>query len=170
MKILFRYSFLSLLLFTVSGCFSLKYDLKGGATINPKIKNLSVQFFSNRTGLNPNLGTHFTEGLKDYMEKNTSLRLVNTMGDVDFSGEINKYDIVSMGIVAGDVAAKTRFTIGIRVKFTDYIDTKNSFDTGFSGYRDFDSKQMFSTVEEDLANQIINDIIEQIFNKAFVNW
>lgn len=170
MRIFNRYCSVLTLFFLLSGCFTLKYDLKGGATIDPKIQTMSVQFFNNRTGLNPNLGQTFTENLKDYMEKNTSLRLINTMGNVDFSGEINRYDIASTGIVAGDVAAKTRFTISIRVKYTDNINPKNSFDTSFSGFRDFESKTSFKSVEDDLAMQIINDIIEQIFNKAFVNW
>jgi len=160
-----------LLMFFLGGCFSLRYDVKGGATIDPKIKTLSVQFFNNRANrINPTLSQIFTDGLKAYMESNTSLRRINTMGDVDFAGEINKYEIVSVGVVAGDVAAQTRFTIAVRVKFTNAVNPKNSYDTSFTGYRNFDSKQNFADVENSLAKEILDEIIEQIFNKAFVNW
>jgi hypothetical protein len=171
MKI-FRWTFVAFsIVFILSGCFSLKYDFKGGATIDPKIQTLSVQFFNNRaTRVNPSLSQVFTDGLKSYMQSNTNLRVVNTMGDVDFSGEINKYDIVSIGVVAGDKAAQTRFTISIRVKFSNSVNPKNNFDTSFSSYRDFPSAQTFASVEDGFSKDIITEIIDQIYNKAFVNW
>jgi hypothetical protein len=157
--------------FILSSCFTTKYDFKGGASINPSIKTLSIQYFNNRaTRINPSLSQNFTEALKAYMESNTNLRVVNTMGDINFSGEISGYDINSTGIAAGDVASKTRFTITIRVKYNDSINPNNNFDTSFSKFKDFDSKINFPSVESELSKDIINEIIEQIFNKAFVNW
>jgi hypothetical protein len=172
MKMRSRLFCILLLSLLLSDCFTVRYDFKGGATIDPKIKTLSVQFFNNRSTsfVNPTISQTFTEGLKSYMENNTNLRLVNTIGNVDFSGEINRYDYVSTGVVAGDVAAKTRFTISIRVKFANSIDPKNNFDQNFSAFRDFDSKTSFTSVENELSKEIIDEIIEQIFNKAFVNW
>jgi preprotein translocase subunit SecF len=171
MKIFSRVISAISIIFFISSCFSLRYDFKGGATIDPKIETLSVQFFNNRaTRVNPTLSQSFTDALKAYMESNTSLRVINTMGNVDFSGEINKYEISSVGVVSGDLAAKTRFTISIRVKFTNSVNPKNNFDTSFSSFRDFPSTQTFSSVEDEFSKDIINEIIDQIFNKAFVNW
>jgi hypothetical protein len=104
------------------------------------------------------------------MEGNTKLRMINTIGDHDFSGEIKDYRITPAAIAADDQAAKTRFTITIRVKYTNSIDPDSSFDSSFSRFRDFDSTQDFSTVEAELSDEIVEEIIEQIFNKAFVNW
>jgi hypothetical protein len=160
-----------LMLLLLTGCFSIRYDMKGGADINPAIKTVSVQYFNNRAmRVEPSLSQKFTDALKDYMENNTKLRVVNTLGDVDFSGEITNYDIQSVAISAGDVAAKTRFTITVRVKYTNAINPDDDFDTSFSRYRDFDSTKDFGSVESALTEEIINEIIEQIFNKAFVNW
>jgi hypothetical protein len=155
----------------MQACFTMKYDMKGGAQIDPKIKTLSVQYFANRAlKVNPSLSQSFTDDLKDYMEKNTSLRVVNNIGDVDFSGEITEYSIKSTSIAAGDQASQTRFTITIRVKYTNLINPDDNFDTSFSRYRDISSTTKFQTVEEQLTTEIIGEIIEQIFNKAFVNW
>jgi len=155
----------------MQGCFTMKYDMKGGAQIDPKIKTLSIQYFANRALLiNPSLSQKFTDDLKDYMEKNTSLRVINSVGDVDFSGEITEYGYKSTGIAAGDVASKTRFTITVRVKYSNSIKPDDNFDTSFSRYRDFDSKTAFNSVEDQLSGEITSEIIEQIFNKAFVNW
>ena len=132
---------------------------------------ISVQYFDNRaTRVEPTLGQRLTDQLRDYMESNTKLRMINTIGDHDFSGEITDYRITPAAIAAGDQAAKTRFTITIRVKYTNSIDPDSSFDSNFSRFRDFDSTKDFSTVEADLSEEIIEEIIEQIFNKAFINW
>jgi hypothetical protein len=160
---------LSALLF--HSCFSLKYDLKGGAQIDPKIKTVSVQYFANRAlRINPSLSQKLTDDLKSYMEKNTSLRVVNSVGDVDFSGEITEYSIRSTGIASGDKASQTRFTISVRVKYANSIKPADNFDTSFSRYRDFDSGINFTTVEDQYASEILEEILEQIYNKAFVNW
>ncbi len=160
-----------LLFLSLIGCFSIRYDMKGGADINPAVKTVSVQYFNNRAmRVEPSLSQKFTDALKEYMESNTKLRLINTLGDVDFSGEITDYAIQSVAISAGDVAAKTRFTITIRVKYTNSLDPDDSFDTSFSRYREFESTSAFGSVEAALTEEIIDEIIEQIFNKAFVNW
>jgi hypothetical protein len=155
----------------MQACFSLKYDLKGGAQVDPKIKTISVQYFANRAlRVNPSLSQKLTDDLKTYMEKNTSLRVVNSVGDVDFSGEITDYSYLSTGIAAGDLASQTRFTIVVRVKYTNSVKPEENFDASFSRYRDFDSQTNFGEVEDKLSSEIIEEIIEQIFNKAFVNW
>lgn len=158
---------LTLILFTA--CFSVRYDLKGGADIQGS--TISVQYFDNRASrVEPTLGQKLTDELKNYLESNTRLRVVNTIGDHDFSGEIKDYKIAPVAIAAGDQAAKTRFTITIHVKYTNSMDPDSSFDSDFSRFRDFDSTQDFSQVEAELSDEIIEEIIEQIFNKAFVNW
>lgn len=159
---------LTILLFTVS-CFTITYSSKGGDIGN--IETVSVQYFDNRAPrIEPTLSQKFTDALKEYLEDNTKLRVVNTIGDVDFSGSITNYDIKATAIGAGDLAAKTRFTITIKVKYTHSLDPDKSFESSFSRYRDFDSTTEFSSVEASLTDEILEEILEQIYNKAFVNW
>ena len=100
-----------LILLLFSQCFSISYNTKGGQP-DPAIKTVSVQYFANRaTRVNPTLSQDFTDALKEYLESSTKLRVVNTFGDVDFSGEIKNYQITLEAIAANDVASKTRFTI-----------------------------------------------------------
>ena len=167
---LFRFFYISLLsVILLTACFSVRYDLKGGADIQGN--TASVQYFDNRASrVEPSLSQKFTNRLRFFMENNTKLRMLNTIGDHDFSGEITEYKIRPAAIAAGDQAAKTRFTISIRVKYTNSLDPDSSFDSSFSRFRDFDSTEDFSTVEVVLAEDIIEEIIDQIFNKAFVNW
>ena len=164
--------FIGLSIFTLtsfSSCFSVRYDTKGGAEVQGS--TISVQYFDNRASrVEPTLSQRLTDELKNYMESNTRLRVVNSIGDHDFSGEIKDYKITPVAIAAGDQAAKTRFTITVRVKYTNSLDPDSSFDSSFSRFRDFDSTKDFSQVEAELSEEILEEIIEQIFNKAFVNW
>jgi hypothetical protein len=75
-----------------------------------------------------------------------------------------------MAISGGDQVELTRFTIGIRIRYTNAEDEELSFEETFSQFRDFESKSSFETVKAELTEQIIEDISEDIFNRAFVNW
>jgi len=157
--------------FLFQGCFTMKYDLKGGAQIDPKIKTLSVQYIANRAQLvNPSLSQSLTDKLRTYMESNTNVKVVNSIGDVDFSGEITDYSLRTAAIGANEWDAQTRFTITIRIKYSNSVNPDDNFDTSFSQYRDFSSNVDFKSVESTYTEEIINELIEQIFNKAFVNW
>jgi hypothetical protein len=73
--------------------------------------------------------------------------------------------------VAADAqAALNRFTITVKVKFTNAVDPNLNFDQTFSRYRDYDSNLDLSSVEKDLSDKIVEELVEDIFNQAFVNW
>jgi hypothetical protein len=154
----------------LESCFSIKYSASG-ASINPAIKTMSVQYFDNRAPkVQAGLSQQFTEAMKNYMESNTNLRLVNGMGDVNFEGTITGYDIKPTAIVSGDRAAQNRFTITVKVKFTNSVQPDLDYDESFSSYRDYESTENFDAVKDQLTEDILNEIIDQVFNKAFVNW
>ena len=71
---------------------------------------------------------------------------------------------------ADALAATNRFSISIKVKFTNAIDPNLSFEQTFSGYKDYNSNLDLSAVEKDLSDQIVEILVEDIFNQAFVNW
>ena len=154
----------------IQSCFTVKYSTTG-ASLDPSLKTVSVQYFDNRAPIvQPGLSQRFTDDLKNYVESNTNLRLVNGVGDVNFEGTITGYNVSPTAIVSGDRAAQNRFTITVKVKFTNSAQPDLDYDESFSMYRDYNSTAAFESVKEDLTNQILGDIIEQIFNKAFVNW
>jgi hypothetical protein len=149
----------------------MKYDFKGGVAIDPKIKTFSVQYFNNRAKLvEPTFSQTFTEELKLYIEQNTNLRLVTSGGDVDFSGTVTTYQITPMAISSGETAANTRFTIGVKVAYRNTINPDENSEKVFSQFREYSSTTSFSAVEDEYSEEIREDIIEQIFNAAFVNW
>lgn len=170
MKIIRYFINIISILYLSCSCFSVSYTA-GGITVPPEIKTVSVQYFPNRaTLIEPSLSQTFTDSFKDFIEKNTKLRIVNTVGDIDFSGEIKNYGYRFSAIAAGDVASQSRFTITVRVKFTNHINQDDEFDSDFSSYRDYETTVDFNSIEAELTEEIIEEIIDQVFNKAFVNW
>jgi len=89
---------------------------------------------------------------------------------MDFVGEITDYNTKPLTVGADAQAATNRFTISVKIKFTNAIDPTLNFDQTFSRYEDYNSNLDLSAVESDLSSKIVDMIVEDIFNQAFVNW
>lgn len=142
-----------------------------GADISADTKTFTVELFPNHASLvQPTLSNVFTETLKDKFLSQTNLQLVNDGGDLYFEGEITSYSVSAQAYQGNETAALTRLTIGVKVKFTNNIEPKKSFESSFSRYADFESSQNLSAVEGDLMQQICDEIVDDIFNKSVANW
>ena len=142
-----------------------------GASIPPEAKTVSVDFFQNMAAIvQPTVSPIFTEKLQDRLSSQTTLQLVTEDGDLHFTGEITGYQNTPAAIVAGERAAKQRLTITVHVVFKNYYEEKSSFDSSFTRYAEFDSNVNLFAVESDLIDEILDEITEDIFNKAVVNW
>jgi hypothetical protein len=172
---LIRFSFICHLSFVIcafliSSCFSVKYTMSG-ASISPEVKTLSIQLFTDRSPSGQSmLSQQFTDNLREKCRRQTSLKIITEGGDVNFESEITCYDFQPTGIQSNYEPAKTRLTITIHVKYTNSIDTKLSYDTSFSRFQDYPSSENPDQVTSKLIPLIIDDLTEDIFNKAFVNW
>lgn len=142
-----------------------------GASISPAVKTFDVQYFQNRASLvQPELSQNITDALIDMCKAQTNLKMVSAAGDVTFEGEITDYRSQPLTVSGNEQAAKNRFTITIKVKFTNNIDPELSYEQSFSRYQDYDGSQNLADVESDLSEDIVKMLVEDIFNKAFVNW
>jgi hypothetical protein len=145
------------------------YSFSGASTVG--LKTVSVQYFTNRAVLvQPALSQYITNALIDKCKAQTSLSIVNGVGDAAFEGEINEYYTKPITVSADARAATNRFTITVKVKYTNSVDPDLSFEQSFSRYQDYDSNLDLSSVEKELSDKIVVLLIEDIFNKAFVNW
>ena len=75
-----------------------------------------------------------------------------------------------IAIQADETAAKNRLTISVKVRFENKLDLNNNYDQSFSRYADYYSTTELSSIEDELVNQIIAELIDDIFNKAVANW
>jgi len=142
-----------------------------GASVPAEAKTISVNYFNNKAAtVQPSLSQVFTERLKDMFLEQTNLSLSENEGDLSFSGYISKYQIKPMAIKANETAGKNRLIIAVKVTYNNSLDAENNFEHTFSRYRDYDSTQNISDIENTLIEEITNELVEDVFNKAFVNW
>jgi hypothetical protein len=157
------------LLLAVTSC-KVSYSFSG-VNISPEILTYSVDYFPNRAALvQAQLSQVFTDALMDKIQGNTSLDLSRDGGDVHFSGEITGYETRPTAITSAEVAARNRLTIKVRVRYTNAIEPEMDFDQTFSRYEDYDASQALTDVEDELIEVIVENLVEDIFNKAFVSW
>ena len=142
-----------------------------GANISADVKTFSVNYFPNRAKLiNPTLSNDFTEKLKEKLMKQTSLKEENETGDLVFEGQITDYEVHPMAIQKEDLAAQNRLTITVRLKYTNNKDHDQDFDRTFSNYEDFSSSLSLNDVESSIVPEIIEKLMEDIFNATIANW
>jgi len=142
-----------------------------GASIPNEAKTVSVENFTLTATNSPaSLKQIITEGLKDLFLSQTSLNLSESAGDLRFSGNITKYEVNPIAIQANETAGKNRLTINIKVMYNNTLDQKKNFELSFSRYRDFNSSENLSDIEAVLIEEISKELLEDVFNKAFVNW
>ena len=105
------------------------------------------------------------------VSQQTRLQVVDSPNsDLRMEGEISGYSLSPQAVREDAYASQTRLTIQVKIH---YIDAKNPALTSeqtFSAYRDFNSDQMLTDVQDDLCNQICNDLTDLIFNATLGNW
>jgi len=143
-----------------------------GASIAPEVKTIRISNFPNNAPLvHPTLAQDFTDALRNKFQSQTSLSIVTKGGDLVIEGEITDYNTRPTAIQADDIAAQNRLTITVKVTFTNNNDDSQSFaNQSFSRYQDYPSNLDFASVQETYVPLIVEYLIEDVFNKAVVNW
>ena len=165
-----RVLILALAAVTMLTACTVKYSLSG-ASIPPDAKTFSVAYFPNNAPMvAPILSATLTDELTQRFATRTSLVQVEECGDFAFEGEIVGYSSTTSSVSSGEYALQNRLTITIKVKFTNVIDDKLSFNKNFSAYADYDSTKLLTEVESELIPQIVEQLVTDVFQAAASNW
>ena len=149
---------------------TVKYSLSG-ASIPPDAKTFSVAYFPNNAPMvAPILSATMTDELTQRFASRTNLVQVEDGGDFAFEGEIVGYSSTTSSVSSGDYALQNRLTITVKVKFTNAIDDKMSFNKNFSAYADYDSTKLLNEVESELIPQIVEQLVTDIFQASASHW
>lgn len=154
------------LLFLLSGCGV--YSFTGVTTTAKSI--FIGNFYSRIAGGPPNIGQDFTEQLKEYYQRNSSLSIADESADLSVTGFISRYEVTPVAATAQDRAAQNRLTIAVEVDFVDTTDEKNSFTQTFSFYSDFPDNVTLSQVEQEKITEIFEQLVLDIFTRTLANW
>ena len=133
-----------------------------GTSIQPDVHSISIHYFEYKAlRVNPTLSNDITEAMKDQFRRFTTLEQVDEGGDLDIVGEIIGYDVKAMGITANEVAS---------LYFTNNKYPEDNIEQSFSAYADFDATQSLDAVESTLCEDIIDQLVEDIFNATVAQW
>lgn len=160
------------LVFVVYSC-SIKIGLAPISSIDyTKVKTVSIAEFQNRAEyVYAPLAIEFNQKLKDMFIQQTRLRLVNSGGDLEISGEITGYNQYNESVDASGYSSKVKLTLTVKVTYVNNTDHKDDFtDQQFSAFQLYDSSQLLTAVQDQLITLMVKDITEQIFNATVANW
>jgi hypothetical protein len=163
-------SYVAISLFLV-GC-TVSYSFTG-ASIPIEAKTFTIRDISNvAPTINPSLASDLEYALTEKMMRQTRLTEADFDGDLVYDITIVGYNVTPIAVTGGEDAQATqnRLTIRAKVKFQNRYDKEADFERTFSKYADFDSSSNFMDEEEGLVTNIIDQLVDDIFNASVANW
>ncbi|MBP5172890.1 MAG: LptE family protein [Bacteroidales bacterium] len=164
-----RILFLGLAVLAVSACGIYSFS---GTSIKPDVKTITINYVEYKAmKVNPSLSNDLTEAIRNQFRRMTNLEQVELDGDLEITGQVTGYDVRASSVTAGDVAAMNRLTVTVKVDFTNRKYPEEDF-TGksFSAYADYESTTSLDAVESTLCAEIVDKIVEDIFNATVAQW
>ncbi len=170
MRHLYRYIVTYLLVALLAGC-TVSYKFNGASINYDIVKTITLENFPNRAlyQWGP-MESMFNNTLSDIYVNQTKLQQVARGGDLTLSGEITSYDQINKSISSDGYSSMMQLKMTVKVRFSNAKNPSEDFDRQFTASREFDSSQQLNDVQEELVTQIIDEIVEQIFNATVANW
>ncbi len=150
------------------GIYTLSFS---GTSIQSDVNTITINYFEYKAmRVNPSLSNDLTEAMRNQFRRMTRLEQVDVDGDMELSGEITGYDVTPAAVTADEVAARNKLTVTVKVTFTDKKHPEEDFDKSFSAFSEYDSANTLDAVESSLCAEIIEKLVEDIFNAAVAQW
>ena len=144
-----------------------------GTSLQPDIKTIFVANLENRAmQIKPTLAANLTEALQDKYRRFTKLEMVYDEADLEVTGYITGYEVTPTAVTADEVASRNRLTITVRIFYKNNKYPDEAFPGGrsFAAYQDYDSTNSLDSVQDVLCQQIIETLVEDIFNATVAEW
>ncbi|MBR5905588.1 MAG: LptE family protein [Bacteroidales bacterium] len=149
---------------------SVSYSFSG-TSIQPDVNTITINYIEYRAlRVNPSLSNDLTEAIRNQFRRMTRLEQVDRDGDMELSGEVTGYDITAAAVTANEVAARNKLTVTVKISFSDKKHPEEDFDKSFSAFAEYDSTNTLDAVESSLCAEIIEKLVEDIFNASVAQW
>jgi hypothetical protein len=153
--------------YLLSGC-KIQYAMIDGSI---DASTFSVDIFEEQASNAPaGYGASFSNFLKDFVLSRTKLNLAVSDPDIEISGKITQYTTTPVSVQSDEVAALNRLTVVMLVSVINNKDEKQSFESSFSQFSDYNASQDLASVEAGLLEDINSKISQDIINKLTSNW
>ena len=142
-----------------------------GTSIQSDVQTVTLNYFEYKAEkVNPSLSNDLTEALRTQFRKMTRLEQVEMDGDLEIEGQVTGYDIQATAVTADEVAAQNRLTVTVKIVFTNRKHPEDDLEQNFSAYSDYDSTQSLDAVQSTLCAEIIEKLVDDIFNATVAQW
>ncbi|MEM6317786.1 MAG: LPS assembly lipoprotein LptE, partial [Bacteroidota bacterium] len=161
-----------LIVIVVAYCCNSCYSFKT-AGIPPGMETFYVAEFDNTSSnVVPTLATDFAQKLLEKVRAEGKLTFTEYDPHVDFSGAITGFNVSSVAPEEGQTTAFNRLDIRVNITFKNNIDPdpEKGWTQSFGFFEDYPSDVNLLDVQEDLIESITDQIVEDVFNKAFSDW
>lgn len=142
-----------------------------GTSIAPDVKTISVHTIENKAPkVYPSLSNTFTVELQDKYRKLTNLEMLDEGGDLEVSGIVMSYDVTPTAVTSEEVAAQNRLTITAKITYANNLYPDEDFEKSFAAFQDYSSELSLEQVEAQLVDDIVEILVEDIFNATVAQW
>jgi hypothetical protein len=163
-----RYSYFLLLLLCTACTVSYKFS---DVSVDPTLKTFKVVYFENKARyVNPQLTPKLTDKLRQKIINQTKLKNATNDADIEISGYVNDYSVTTSGVGNGNAASTNRLNVGLVVSIKNNKDPAKSIEENINRNFDFPSGLSLSQAEAKLNDDIVKNVVDEVFNKLFSKW
>ena len=154
----------------VTAC-SVSYKFNGASIDYTKTKTIQIVDFPIRSNYvwGP-MGPMFNNALKDEYANHTKLIQVKRNGDLKLEGEITQYSQRNKAVSSEGHSNMTELSITVNVRFTNNANHNEDFERQFTSSKSYETTLSLNSVQEQLVRQMVEDLVDQIFNATVANW
>jgi hypothetical protein len=163
-----RFLYLFLFVTIVSCSVSYKFN---DVSVDSNLKTFKVTYFENKARyVNPQLTPKLTDKLRQKIINQTKLNNTNGDADIEISGYVSEYSVTTSGVGNGSTASSNRLNVGLVVNIKNNKDPNKTVEENINRNFDFPSNLTLSQAEARLNEDIIKNVVDEVFNKLFSKW
>lgn len=147
------------------------YKFNGASIDYSKTKTIQIADFPIRASYvwGP-MAPMFNNQLKDQFASHTKLIQVKCNGDLKIEGEITQYSQRNKSVSSEGYSAQVELSMTVNVRFTNNVNHAEDFERQFTATSSYETTQSLNSVQEELVTQMVDELVDQIFNAAVANW
>jgi hypothetical protein len=146
-----------------------RYSMRD-VSIPPDVKTVKVNYITNEARyVNPQLSPKLTEKIRQKIVNQTRLSQTNSEAHYEISGKITDYSVSTSGI-SNQESSSNNLNVTVHISFVNRLDNTKNFEADITRNFPFSASLSLTQAETQLANEIINNLTDEIFNKIFSNW
>ncbi len=140
-------------------------------SIDSNLKTFKVAYFENKARyINPQLTPKLTDKLRQKIINQTKLKNTNGEADIEISGYVSEYSVSTSGVGNGSTASSNRLNIGLVINIKNNKDPNKTVEENIARNFDFPANLTLSEAEARLNEEIVKNVVDEVFNKLFSKW